>query len=157
MSLQRQLFLLSCLKTLSVGATGVWTATSRSADRRSLYWANQANFSYLWKFVPDVPNSFEEILFEKPQNLQRMYDHELINVLAPSNFAVFNCCYFVVAVVVTYCKELKLQKTNSRLLRRRHLKRAEKLRTLLIDYFRFALRASRIAGKCVWATFETTC
>ena len=31
-----------------------------------------------------------------------MYDHELINVLAPSNFAVFNCCYFVVAVVVTY-------------------------------------------------------
>ena len=51
------------------------------------------NFSYLWKFEPDRPNSFGEILFEKPQNLQRMY--ELINVLPPSNFAVFSCCYFL--------------------------------------------------------------
>ena len=51
-----------------------------------------AKFSYLWKFEPDVPNRFGEIPFEKPQNLQRMY--KLINVLPPSNFAVFNCCYF---------------------------------------------------------------
>ena len=51
------------------------------------------NFSYLWKFEPDGPNSFGEILFEKPQNLQRMY--ELIHVLPPSNFAVFSCCYFL--------------------------------------------------------------
>ena len=51
------------------------------------------NFSYLWKFEPDGPNSFGEILFEKPQNLQSMY--ELNNVLPPSNFAVFSCCYFL--------------------------------------------------------------
>ena len=61
-----------------------------------------ANFSYLWKFEPDVPNRFGEIPFEKPQNLQRMY--RLINVLPPSNFAVFNCCYFF---FVIDCKEQK--------------------------------------------------
>ena len=32
------------------------------------------NFSYLFKFEPDIPSSFGEILFEKPQNLQRMYE-----------------------------------------------------------------------------------
>ena len=36
------------------------------------------NFSYLWKFEPAIPNSFGEILFEKPPNLQTIY--ELINV-----------------------------------------------------------------------------
>ena len=51
------------------------------------------NFSCVWKFEPDIPNSLGEILLEKPQNLQRMY--ELINVLPPSNFATFNCCYFL--------------------------------------------------------------
>ena len=51
------------------------------------------NFCYLWKFEPDVPKMFGEILFEKPQNLQRMY--ELINVLAPSSSAVFDCWYFL--------------------------------------------------------------
>ena len=51
------------------------------------------NFSCVWKFEPDIPNSLGEILFEKPQNLQRMY--ELINVLPPSNFAAFDCCYFL--------------------------------------------------------------
>ena len=40
-----------------------------------------------------MPKMFGEILFEKPQNLQRMY--ELINVLAPSSSAVFDCCYFL--------------------------------------------------------------
>ena len=34
--------MLSYLKTLSAGPAGVWTATSRSADRRSPNWANQA-------------------------------------------------------------------------------------------------------------------
>ena len=53
---------------------------------------NYNNFNYLWKFEPDIPNSFGEILFENPQNLQRMYK---LNVLPPSNFAVFNCCYFL--------------------------------------------------------------
>ena len=56
-----------------------------------------ANFSYLWKFEPDVPNRFGEIPFEKPQNLQSMY--RLINVLPPSNFAVFNCCYFFLLLI----------------------------------------------------------
>ena len=39
----------------------------------------------VWKFEPDISDSFGEILSEKPQNLQRVY--ELINVLPPSNFA----------------------------------------------------------------------
>ena len=49
-----------------------------------------------------MPNSFGEILFEKPKNLQRMY--ELINVLHPV------ILQFLVAVIflVTDCKELKL-------------------------------------------------
>ena len=34
-----------------------------------------------------------KILFENPQSLQRM--HELINVLPPTNFAVFNCFFFL--------------------------------------------------------------
>ena len=56
------------------------------------------NFSYLSKFEPDtgIPNSFGEILFENPQNLQRMY--ELINLLLPSSFfsfllLLFSLCY----------------------------------------------------------------
>ena len=51
------------------------------------------NYSRCEKFEPDVPNNFGEILLEKSQNLQIMY--ELINVLPPSNFAVFDCCYFL--------------------------------------------------------------
>ena len=31
------------------------------------------NFSYLWKFQADLPNSLVEILFEKRKMLQRMY------------------------------------------------------------------------------------
>ena len=42
MSLQRQHFLLSYLKTLSVGPAGFEPETLRSADRRSSNWANQA-------------------------------------------------------------------------------------------------------------------
>ena len=42
MSLQRQHFLLSYLKTLNVGPAGYEPVTSRSADRRSPNWANQA-------------------------------------------------------------------------------------------------------------------
>ena len=49
------------------------------------------NFSCLWKFELHIRDSFGGILFEIPQNLQRMY--ELINVLPPGNFAVLNCCY----------------------------------------------------------------
>ena len=63
-----------------------------------------ANFSYLWKFEPDVPNRFGEIPFEKPQNLQRMY--KLINVLPPSNFAVFNCCYFLLLLLIAKSKNV---------------------------------------------------
>ena len=42
MSLQRQHFLLSYLKTRSVGPAGVEPATARTADQRSPNWANQA-------------------------------------------------------------------------------------------------------------------
>ena len=42
MSLQKQHFLLSYLKTLSVGPAGTWPAASGSADRRLSNWANRA-------------------------------------------------------------------------------------------------------------------
>ena len=63
------------------------------------------NFSYLCKLEPGIPNSFGEILFEKPQNLQRMY--ELINVCHPVTLQ------FLIAVsfFVTDGKELKLAQT----------------------------------------------
>ena len=51
------------------------------------------NFNYLWKYEPDIANGFREILFEKLNKIQRMY--ELINVLLPSNFTVFDCYYFL--------------------------------------------------------------
>ena len=40
------------------------------------------NFSCLWKFEPNIPNSFGEIVFENLQNLQTIY--ELINVTPES-------------------------------------------------------------------------
>ena len=47
---------------------------------------------YLWKFETDsIPNSFGLILFQNIESLQRAY--ELISVLPPSSFAVFDCCY----------------------------------------------------------------
>ena len=58
------------------------------------------NFSHLWKFAPDIQNSYGEILFENPQNLERIY--ELINVLPPSNSAVFNCCYFLLLIAKSW-------------------------------------------------------
>ena len=51
------------------------------------------NFSYFWNLSPICQIVSEKFFFEKPPNLQRMY--ELINVLPPSNFAVFNWCYFL--------------------------------------------------------------
>ena len=45
MSLQREDFLLSYLKTLSVDPVGIWTREPRSADRRSPNRANQAAVS----------------------------------------------------------------------------------------------------------------
>ena len=45
------------------------------------------NLSYLWKFEPDIPNSFAEILFEKLESLQRMY--ELISVFTTQQFRSF--------------------------------------------------------------------
>ena len=64
----------------------------------------QNNFSYLWKFEPDIPNFFGETLFEKPQNLQRMY--ELINHQVILQFLIAAIFF------VTTCKELKLAQTT---------------------------------------------
>ena len=63
MSLQRQHFLLSYLKTLSVGPAGIWTATSRPADRRSANWANQKRKNLcvkLWKWNEGETNTSVE-------------------------------------------------------------------------------------------------
>ena len=51
------------------------------------------NFNYLRKYEPHIPNGFREILFEKLNKIQRMY--ELINVLPLSNFTAFYCCFFL--------------------------------------------------------------
>ena len=53
MSLQRQHFLLSYFKTLSVCPAGFEPVTARSADRKSPNWANQAaviSLAYLLAF-----------------------------------------------------------------------------------------------------------
>ena len=55
------------------------------------------NFSYLWKFEPDIQNSFGEILFKKPQVLQRMY--ELINVFATQQFRGFGLLKFPLLLI----------------------------------------------------------
>lgn len=50
------------------------------------------NFNYLQKFDPDIPNSFEDIIYEKLETLQRLY--RLINFFVPaSNFAAVSLCY----------------------------------------------------------------
>ena len=44
------------------------------------FWILKEHKSFtLWKFRPDIPTSFGEIVFEKPKKLQRMY--ELNNVI----------------------------------------------------------------------------
>ena len=49
--------------------------------------------------MPDIPNSFGEINFEKLESLQRLYG--LINVMPPGKFD--GCIFFVIA-----CKKLKI-------------------------------------------------
>ena len=60
------------------------------------------NVSHLCKFEPEKPNSFGEILFEKFQYLQRMY--ELINGFATQQFRSFKSLF---PFVIDY-KEPKL-------------------------------------------------
>ena len=76
MSLQRQHFLLSYLKTLSIGPVGIKPETPPSADQRSPNWANQAThinrkwalLLFLWlednKFVLQSVFSYEDDLPE---------------------------------------------------------------------------------------------
>ena len=65
----------------------------------------QNNFSYLWKFEPDIPNSFGEILFEKPQ-IYKQY-------MSSSMFSHPAILQYLIATVffVTDCKELKRAQT----------------------------------------------
>ena len=53
------------------------------------------NFSYLWKFKPNMPNSFGEIIFEK--FLYRMF--ELINCFATQQFRSFVLMLFPLLLV----------------------------------------------------------
>ena len=69
MSLQREDFLLSYLKTLSVDLVGIWTREPRSADRRSPNWANQAAVSpggalgyFLGGYVPPGTQNWHPVL-----------------------------------------------------------------------------------------------
>ena len=69
------------------------------------------NFSYLLKFEPDISDSFGQTVFEKCQNLQRMY--KLINLLPPSSFAVFNSCFFSLLLIANSWLLHKLHKLTS--------------------------------------------
>ena len=63
------------------------------------------NFSYLWKFEPDIPNSFGENLFENPK-INKEY-------MSASMFSHPVILQFLIATIffVTDCKELKLAQT----------------------------------------------
>ena len=61
------------------------------------------SFNYLWKFEPNKPNGFGEILFLQLEILQRMYDS--LTFLPPSNFTVFLMADISFNIV---CKELKI-------------------------------------------------
>ena len=45
------------------------------------------NFSYIWKFQPNLPNSLVEILFEKRKGYKEYMSS--LTFLPPSNLAVF--------------------------------------------------------------------
>ena len=75
MSLQREDFLLSYLKTLSVDPVGIWTREPRSADRRSPNRANQAAVSpggalgyFLGGYVPPETQNWHPVLKKFPLN-----------------------------------------------------------------------------------------
>ena len=63
------------------------------------------NFSYLWKFQADLPNSLVEILVEKRKRYKEYISSLMF--LPPSNLAVFiGCIFFVID-----SKELKIAPT----------------------------------------------
>ena len=76
---------------------------SLSLDTNKMKFLNIDNFSYLWKFEPDIPNSFGEILFEKPQNLQK-------KCMSSLTFCHPVILQFLFAFIffVTDCKELEV-------------------------------------------------
>lgn len=51
----------------------------------------KSDLSSVWKFEPDIVNSFGENLLQTLEFSRRMYG--LINML-PSNFKVFGGCYY---------------------------------------------------------------
>ena len=68
MSLQRQHFLLSYLRPWVLVRAGFEPATSRSADRRSPNWANQANWE-LRNFCGDITTFWDLRTFEVDPNM----------------------------------------------------------------------------------------
>ena len=66
---------------------------------------NITQFQLSWKFVPDIPNSLGEIIFENLENKQTMYG--LINVLATQKFRIFRLLLFPLLLLA---KGWKLQK-----------------------------------------------
>ena len=72
------------------------------------------NSSYPWKFEPDIPILFGEILFQKLKSLQRLYDI----------ISIFSTQFLIAAIsFVTDCKELKIVQTcqNSQLFQLLHV------------------------------------
>ena len=78
-------------------------SSSDEANKITLLNTEKKKISHLCKFEPEKPNSFGEILFEKFQYLQRMY--ELINGFATPQFRSFKLLLF--PFVIDY-KEPKL-------------------------------------------------
>ena len=74
------------------------------------------NFSYRWKFEPDIPNGFEEILRLKTRNFTEecIFCHPAISQFSMADIS-FNIA----------CKELNITQTgqvNQLFQRKRHLK-----------------------------------
>ena len=67
-----------------------------SGEANKIKWIvkEHTNFRYIWNFEPNIANSLGEILFEKLENLQRMY--ELINVFATQQFRSFVVPLFLI-------------------------------------------------------------
>ena len=82
MLLQRQHFLLSYLKTLSVGPAGVWSTASSSADRRLSHWGSKLFYGsmhgdlesaliFLYQYLDQCEKETEYIFFSHYTN--RLY------------------------------------------------------------------------------------
>ena len=86
-------------------------SSSDEANKITLLNIEKKKFSHLCKFEPEKPNSFGEILFEKFQYLQRMY--ELNNGFATQQFCSFKLLLFPLLLMTKSRNLHKVHKLTS--------------------------------------------